>query len=216
MNKEFFGGSLSASKGEFNDIALIMDDQSQSLDYFQTDKSMKANNQGMFYQNLAGTDGTPYYDSRVTTTDDDNFIVIPGSYVGPHGDEDTSPADLSVIPTSTTNPERPRTVAAGYDADEEKLTVVFRDGTFYNYYEVDKAEWKAFKANASKGAYIYSYLDFKPRGVADITTLSQQSRAAFYRVSRGLQIHHQGKEKGQSSTKYKTAAQTNRAKNRKK
>jgi hypothetical protein len=114
---------------------------------------------------------------------------------GPQGDEDDSPAPLTVVPTSTTNPQRPRTVAAGYDRNEKKITVVFRDGTFYNYYEVDASEWQAFKARVSKGRYIYQYLDFKPRGPANISGISQTARKAFYRFSRGAQIHYGGVQK---------------------
>jgi hypothetical protein len=113
---------------------------------------------------------------------------------GPQSGEDETAAELTVVPTSTTNPERPRTVAAGYDKEESKLTVVFRDGTFYNYYEVDPNEWAAFKARVSKGRYIYQYLDYKPRGPADVSSISQAARKAFYRFSRGSQLHYGGKQ----------------------
>jgi hypothetical protein len=100
---------------------------------------------------------------------------------------DESAAPLTVVPTSTINPNRPRTVAAGYDKSEQKITVVFRDGTFYNYYQVSPNEWQAFKARVSKGRYIYSYLDAKPRGPADIAGISATARKAFYRIARGSQ-----------------------------
>jgi hypothetical protein len=107
--------------------------------------------------------------------------------------EDESPAELTVVPTSTINPERPRTVAAGYDKKEKKITVVFRDGTYYNYYQVNATEWQAFKARVSKGRYIYSYLDSKPRGPADVGSISATAQRAFYRLARGSQIHYKGK-----------------------
>ena len=107
--------------------------------------------------------------------------------------EDESPAELTVVPTSTINPERPRTVAAGYDKVENKITVVFRDGTYYNYYQVNATEWQAFKARVSKGRYIYSYLDSKPRGPADVGSISATAQRAFYRLARGSQIHYKGK-----------------------
>jgi KTSC domain len=106
---------------------------------------------------------------------------------------DESAAPITVVPTSTTNPERPRTVAAGYDKSEQKITVVFRDGTYYNYYEVSPTEWQAFKARVSKGRYIYSYLDSKPRGPADIAGISATARKAFYRIARGAQQLHKGR-----------------------
>jgi hypothetical protein len=114
-------------------------------------------------------------------------------FEGAQSGEDETPAELTVVPTSTINPERPRTVAAGYDKTENKITVVFRDGTFYNYYEVDPNEWQAFKARVSKGRYIYSYLDSKPRGPANTASISATARRAFYKIARGSQQLHQGR-----------------------
>jgi hypothetical protein len=107
----------------------------------------------------------------------------------------TGPAPITQRPTSTTNPKRPRTVAAGYDPERKTLTVVFRDGTFYNYYDVSKHMWNSFKSATSKGKYIRRYLDAKPRGDADMSFLSKQAAEMFYRVSRTNQIlfdGHQG------------------------
>jgi len=78
----------------------------------------------------------------------------------------TEDEDLVEDPTTSTNVSRPRTIAAAYAPDEEKLTIVFRDSTFYNYYEVTMQEWEFFKKNYSKGPYIKKVLDKKPRGVA--------------------------------------------------
>lgn len=125
------------------------------------------------------------------------YDPMTGSQYENYGQEpdmaDDSPAELTVVPTSTTNPERPRTVAAGYDKQEEKITVVFRDGTFYNYYEVDSKEWQRFKSVVSKGRFILAYLDSKPRGQADVSEISQTARTAFYRFSRAAQRHYGGR-----------------------
>lgn len=102
------------------------------------------------------------------------------------------------IPTSSTNYARPRTVAAGYDAERQTMTVVFRDGTFYNYYEVTQAEWDAFRASYSKGNPWLNKANKnqasdglfvnKPRGDAgDMTMLDPEVRAALYRVARTFQ-----------------------------
>ena len=72
---------------------------------------------------------------------------------------ETTPAAISLIPTSTINPQRPRTVAAGYDPKRNVLTVVFRDGTFYNYYNVAPNIWGEFRKVTSKGRYIKKVLD---------------------------------------------------------
>lgn len=90
------------------------------------------------------------------------------------------------IPTQTSNPERPRTVAAAFDPVRNILTVVFRDGTFYNYYQVSKAEWASFRGAPSKGEFIADTLDSKPRGAADMDYVSpevQELAARSFRVS---------------------------------
>jgi hypothetical protein len=63
-------------------------------------------------------------------------------------------AKLTLKGTSTTNPARPRTVAAGYDKDTKIMTVVFRDGTWWNYYDVDFDTWEGFEYAESKGQYL--------------------------------------------------------------
>ncbi|CAB4167046.1 KTSC domain containing protein [uncultured Caudovirales phage] len=203
---EYQGAPIAASKGEFNKITDIMVGP-ESMEYYNPTQyaNLGENNEGQLLSQYDTLNHRQFYE--VIGLDD----VVPG-YAGPREHEDTSPADITLIPTSSTNPQRPRTVAAGYDADEEKLTVVFRDGTFYNYYEVDENEWKAFKANRSKGAIIYRMLDFKPRGYADVSSLSKKAQQAFYRFSRGAQIHTKGAVAGQTKTTYKTIAQTARAK----
>lgn len=101
---------------------------------------------------------------------------------------DKAPADITVVPTSTTNPPRPRTVAAGYDKARKALTVVFRDGTFYNFYGVGGLEWNNFKRARSKGRFIARYLDGKVRGTADMGGIPQQHQEVLYRVARTAQV----------------------------
>lgn len=96
---------------------------------------------------------------------------------------DKKPSRITVVPTSTTNAKRPRTVAAGWQArtarDLGTLTVVFRDGTYYNYYDVDYREWQDFKSMVSKGHYIANFLDSKPRGPAELGAVDARVRAAL-------------------------------------
>jgi hypothetical protein len=102
------------------------------------------------------------------------------------------------VPTSSTNYSRPRTVAAGYDPERKTMTVVFRDGTFYNYYEVTEAEWLSFKSSYSKGRPWLNRASktqssdglfiSKPRGDAgDMQSVSPEIREALYRVIRTQQ-----------------------------
>ena len=105
----------------------------------------------------------------------------------------------SDIPTSSTNYSRPRTVAAGYDAERQTMTVVFRDGTFYNYYQITPGEWRAFKASISKGNPWLNKANKnqgtdglfigKPRGPAEVQSISPAIRELLYRVVRTQQIY---------------------------
>jgi hypothetical protein len=99
-----------------------------------------------------------------------------------------SPAPISIRPTSSSNPKRPRTVAAGYDPARKVLTVVFRDGTFYNYYDVGPQMWASFRGTWSKGWYIKRWLDKKPRGMADMSYVSARAQEELYRISRTNQL----------------------------
>jgi hypothetical protein len=108
-----------------------------------------------------------------------------------------APAEISLIPTSTIDYERPRTVAAGYDEDRQVLTVIFRDGTFYNYYTVSPGEWESFKVQESKGRYIKSFLDAKPRGTANMNAADMLGREGAYRIARTGQWVFQGQLGGQ-------------------
>lgn len=112
---------------------------------------------------------------------------------------DKAPADITVVPTSTTNPNRPRTVAAGYDKARKCLTTVFRDGTFYNYYGVGGLEWNNFKRARSKGRFIARYLDGKVRGTADMGGVPQQHQEVLYRVARTAQVTKGGITSGQKA-----------------
>lgn len=101
------------------------------------------------------------------------------------------------VPTSSTNYSRPRTVAAGYNPDAQTMTVVFRDGTFYNYYEVTQSEWDAFRASYSKGNPWLNTANSnqasdgifigKPRGNANMSQVLPEVREALYRVARTWQ-----------------------------
>lgn len=110
---------------------------------------------------------------------------------------DTRPAPISVNPTATINPNRPRTVAAGWEERGGKdfgvLTVIFRDGTLYNYYDVTANAWRNFKSTYSKGRYIKLYLDGHRRGPAQIGDLgSPEYREAVYRIARTAQYMSEG------------------------
>lgn len=102
------------------------------------------------------------------------------------------PAELSEVPTATSNPSRPRTVAAGYDPRRAILTLVFRDGTFYNYYEVTPDTWRQFRSLGSKGQFIADSLDDHPRGAASTSDIQPEVLQAIYQVARTAQTRWGG------------------------
>jgi hypothetical protein len=124
--------------------------------------------------------------------------VVPGWQVrtnADNGGRSREPAPLTLVPTSTTNPERPRTVAAGFDEDRLVLTVVFRDGTFYNYYDVEPTTWQEFKQSWSKGVFIRETLDYYGRGTASMAKSPVYAREQAYRIARTGQLVNDGQPK---------------------
>lgn len=123
------------------------------------------------------------------------------------------------IPTSTSNPSRPRTLAAGYYlyvgerakpyADRRgKITVMFRDGVFWNYYNVPPGVWREFKGSISKGPMLNRKNRFQgsdgillsyPNGPADVSDVPDELQRIVYRVARGTQ--------DSKATKYKRDVQ---------
>jgi hypothetical protein len=126
------------------------------------------------------------------------------------------PAMLTDIPTSSTNAARPRTVAAGYQPYFQarssgapkseygqplgKMTVMFRDGTLYNYYDVTPGEWQTFSASVSKGApwlnkgfpngkqQVDGYFIGKPQGPADLSQAPASVLKNIYKIARTAQV----------------------------
>lgn len=116
------------------------------------------------------------------------------------GLSDEAPAKLTQLPTSSTNMSRPRTVAAGYDEKRKVMTVMFRDGTIYNYYDVTAGEWEGFRASFSKGRPWLNRKNNaqgsdglfigKPRGEADTSGLESSDLADIYRIARTSQYRY--------------------------
>lgn len=69
-------------------------------------------------------------------------------------DQRGGPVRITVAPTKTSNPSRPRTRAMGYDYGTDTLRVVFREGAVYDYFDVSTAEWWRMKRSASPGRFI--------------------------------------------------------------
>ena len=114
-------------------------------------------------------------------------VITPGTVVP----ADTTLAPLSIRPTSTINPNRPRTLAAGYSPAQRKVSVVFRDGTPYNYYDVGPGTWFNFARALSKGRFIKATLDGHPHGPAttggDFSEQEQTVLGATQQIYQGRQ-----------------------------
>jgi hypothetical protein len=75
--------------------------------------------------------------------------------------------------TTSSNPSKPRTLQAGYDYKTKTMTVVFRDGTWWEYKEVPVDMWSGFKVADSKGRYLRSsgldsWGNMGPANIADM------------------------------------------------
>ncbi|GAA2321330.1 hypothetical protein GCM10010149_87930 [Nonomuraea roseoviolacea subsp. roseoviolacea] len=65
-------------------------------------------------------------------------------------------------PTPSSNPPRPRTLAAGYHDSTRTLRVRFRNGQVYGYYRVPPNVWRQFKRQESIGRFINRVLNHYP------------------------------------------------------
>lgn len=133
--------------------------------------------------------------------DADNFFDIGDIGIGP---DSPRPAPLTVRPTSSTNFQRPYTVAAGWERypsqgrktqDQElgTLTVMFRDGTLWNYYNVDRSFWITFRSAISKGQFINKHaqnprLNSYPHGPADVSGVPASTQQYIQQTSREAQV----------------------------
>ena len=122
-----------------------------------------------------------------------------------------APADLTDVPTSTTNVKRPRTVAAGYDANRSVLTVVFRDGTIWNYDNVTPGEWQNFHASISKGRPWINDGLFGVGQEADMANIQPEVQAAIYNEARKAQLMYQSKYKYRTGIGNTTARRLGKA-----
>lgn len=126
-----------------------------------------------------------FYAPKNYFDEDARGIIIPES--------ESAPAPLTDIPTSSLNASRPRTVAAGYDPDRKILTVVFRDGTVWNYDNVTPGEWENFHASISKGRPWLNDQLFGRGYPADLTGLDPAVYAELYSKARIAQVQFRTK-----------------------
>ena len=90
-------------------------------------------------------------------------------------EEISTPVNMST--TSSSKPERPRTLRAGYDHQGERLVVVFRDGTWYEYQNVSVDMWQEFQAAKSKSPLLDSTIFTSlNRGAISPNTMSRSQR----------------------------------------
>lgn len=150
-----------------------------------------------------------------------------GDYTGTGRLQAENAVVLTDIPTSSTNFRRPRTVAAGYDPENRIVTVIFRDGTAWNYYGVPEDAWIKFHQSITKGPFINNaqtnkgrgpgdLLTYNGHGPADVSQLSPKAQQEFYRISRASQIVSRDKSTGAAKQNKRPKSQPNleRAKNR--
>ncbi|CAB4128573.1 KTSC domain containing protein [uncultured Caudovirales phage] len=111
--------------------------------------------------------------AEVSPVEDDQFETM-----------DQGGASMSV--TSSSNPSRPRTLQAGYDYSSGTLTVIFRDGTWWEYKDVPESLWQGFNSAESKGKFMRSSgLDtWGDMGPADVTNMPRHRRAQMNDVQK--------------------------------
>lgn len=125
-------------------------------------------------------------------------ILLEGTNDAPDKDFEVDTSTNTVLTTTTsTNPKKPRTLKAGYDFRTQTLTVVFRDGTWWEYREVPDYMWYDFQAAVSKGEFLReSGLDQWPdMGPADINSMSRSRRVQMNDIKQfSKQLYEGNKE----------------------
>jgi hypothetical protein len=202
-----------ASTKRLNSYALNFDEQvaaAQKLPGFQqsweyggqeinenivlSDASKEAYGRDIYLQYL-----DPSFSNKKYLFQEEGQGVVEGNYDGVQ----TPAVGEYDIPTSTSNFKRPRTLAAGYDRNEGTVTVVFRDGTFYNYYGISPGTWSTFKESYSKGPLLNGgnterkkagtqdgllLRECTARGEADLSQMGEEAKNFFVTVARSAQI----------------------------
>ena len=179
------GLPVAASSGEFKFAKGVLG--SATGDHGLWDDYWEDSQHGYDYENMAGQ--TIYDAEGEVTREVPGWAIVTNAQ---NKGRSRAPAPITLVPTSTTNPERPRTVAAGYSPERAVLTVVFRDGTFYNYYDVEAATWNDFKQAHSKGVFIREVLDYYGRGTANMAKSPVYAREQAYRIARTGQLVNDG------------------------
>jgi hypothetical protein len=98
-----------------------------------------------------------------------------------------------------------------------KMTVLFRDGTLYNYYDVTPGEWQNFSASISKGSpwlnkgfpngkqQVDGLFIGKPQGPADISQAPAKIRQNIYNLARTAQVRFRNPTKTTSGNPRKVS-----------
>lgn len=118
----------------------------------------------------------------------------------PVDDKDFEVTDTSMpsmLPTTSSNPERPRTLRAGYDYATQTMTVVFRDGVWWEYRGVPPELWHGFKAADSKGKFLRSSgLDsWQNMGPSELENMPTHRRVQMADLDRFIQYMY-GRPRG--------------------
>lgn len=88
-----------------------------------------------------------------------SYPVRPRNSPNAQSREEELANSLVYAPTSTINPDRPRTLAASYNPATQTLRITFREGAVYAYYGIPWDIWEGFQSTASPGKYINATLN---------------------------------------------------------
>ena len=110
------------------------------------------------------------YEDRFAAKWKDTEVVIPND-VSKAPEPQVNRGEMRSAPT--TNPGRPRAHVIAYAPEANKLIVVFRDGTWWEYNNVPTNMWLGLKNSPSTGGYLRAsgldgWSDMGPANVADM------------------------------------------------
>jgi len=116
------------------------------------------------------------FESRFANKWKDAEVVVPQDVVDlakPPAEPQVNRGEMRTAPTS--NPSRPRAHVISYAPELNRLIVVFRDGTWWQYNNVSTSMWLGLKNSPSTGKYLKtSGLDaWSDMGPADLNDIPE-------------------------------------------
>jgi len=137
------------------------------------------------------------YEERFATKWKDAEVVVPNDVSSPPPEPQVNRGEMRAAPTS--NPARPRAYVIAYAPEINRLIVVFRDGTWWQYNNVGTSMWLGLKNSPSTGKYLRSsgldsWSDMGPADLNDMPESIKEQISYTAQIAGSLQKGSESRE----------------------